>query len=448
MYIYYNHYILSVKNNSGIRFLIGNSMFGEEKFFFRFDSNQMKIMERLINGEGIKVEIIEKTLGSTNLNKLIKLNVFLNSMIDKNSIDSRSKAFYFNNNMFKVDDKIKEKTVLILGIGGIGTHVAWNLAVMNVGKLILVDHDVVELSNLNRQILYDSDDIGKNKTDALNDKLTKVSKTEIKVIKKLIDTKHKLETIISNEKPNLIIKSLDSPPMFPFWLDDLSLKYRTPYITGITLNGVPMIGPTYIPGVSCSYTDFFKDEDINYHFGGIGSSLGVIFYNISAEIALEAFKLLAEVGNLEYVDKVKMVDYITGKTAVIYPKQNKKLINETGIIHKTYILIAIISLISLIGYKYNNIMVTLINYINIIILPLFLFRSRKSTLQSIFVGSFVLCLLNVILAILNFNSLEFSVSFLQIIPTFSVLVGVVSIISCSLGNIGYSVKNKLLRRST
>ncbi|MDY3119061.1 MAG: sulfur carrier protein ThiS adenylyltransferase ThiF [Peptoniphilus sp.] len=61
-----------------------------------------------------------------------------------------------------VNDAVKEATVAVLGCGGLGSNVAWILARLGVGKLILYDFDVVEASNLNRQN-YGAADIGKEK---------------------------------------------------------------------------------------------------------------------------------------------------------------------------------------------------------------------------------------------------------------------------------------------
>ena len=65
----------------------------------------------------------------------------------------------------EINDAVKDYTVAILGCGGLGSQVAWILARLGVGKLILYDFDVVEASNLNRQN-YSVSDIGKKKAEA------------------------------------------------------------------------------------------------------------------------------------------------------------------------------------------------------------------------------------------------------------------------------------------
>jgi molybdopterin/thiamine biosynthesis adenylyltransferase len=61
--------------------------------------------------------------------------------------------------------RLRGARVLVLGVGGTGSTAAWALAASGVGRLHCVDADVVELSNLNRQILYSEDDLGRPKVD-------------------------------------------------------------------------------------------------------------------------------------------------------------------------------------------------------------------------------------------------------------------------------------------
>lgn len=68
--------------------------------------------------------------------------------------------------------KLKKSTVLIAGAGGLGSPAALYLAAAGVGRLIICDHDRVELSNLNRQILHGTSDIGSFKSDSAEQTLS------------------------------------------------------------------------------------------------------------------------------------------------------------------------------------------------------------------------------------------------------------------------------------
>ena len=61
--------------------------------------------------------------------------------------------------------KLKKASVLIIGIGGLGSSVIQYLNAAGIGKIGIVDYDKVELSNLNRQLIYKKSDLGKSKVD-------------------------------------------------------------------------------------------------------------------------------------------------------------------------------------------------------------------------------------------------------------------------------------------
>ena len=58
-------------------------------------------------------------------------------------------------------ERLGKEVCLLLGAGGLGCSVAMGLARLGVGKLIIIDKDEVDISNLNRQILFEHEDVGK-----------------------------------------------------------------------------------------------------------------------------------------------------------------------------------------------------------------------------------------------------------------------------------------------
>jgi adenylyltransferase/sulfurtransferase len=77
--------------------------------------------------------------------------------------------------------KLKAASVLCVGAGGLGAPAAMYLAAAGVGKLGLVDFDVVDASNLHRQVIYGTPDVGKPKLDAARDRLTAMN-SSVKVV--------------------------------------------------------------------------------------------------------------------------------------------------------------------------------------------------------------------------------------------------------------------------
>ncbi len=77
-------------------------------------------------------------------------------------------------------EKLFAARVVLIGAGGLGSPAAFYLAAAGVGTLGIVDHDLVELSNLQRQILHTAADLGRNKTASAADRLRAIN-TDLKV---------------------------------------------------------------------------------------------------------------------------------------------------------------------------------------------------------------------------------------------------------------------------
>src|SRR6266511_1989778 len=71
----------------------------------------------------------------------------------------------------EVQKKLKAARVLLIGAGGLGSPMAMYLAAAGVGTLGLVDFDVVDFSNLQRQLLHGTDDVGRSKLASARDRL-------------------------------------------------------------------------------------------------------------------------------------------------------------------------------------------------------------------------------------------------------------------------------------
>ena len=94
---------------------------------------------------------------------------------------------------------LSKKSVLVLGVGGVGGYVVEALARSNIGTLILVDYDKVEESNINRQIIALNSTIGKSKVDVLEERIKDInSGCNVIKIDKFIDDSNFLELFNNN----------------------------------------------------------------------------------------------------------------------------------------------------------------------------------------------------------------------------------------------------------
>jgi molybdopterin-synthase adenylyltransferase len=128
----------------------------------------------------------------------------------------------------KGQDRLKKDHVLIVGVGALGTICAELLVRAGIGKLTLIDRDIIELSNLQRQLLFDEEDIGKPKAYVAKEKLSKIN-SEIKINEKSEDIDYKNVKGIGH--PDILIAATDNMES-RFLLNDYCLKNKIPLIYG------------------------------------------------------------------------------------------------------------------------------------------------------------------------------------------------------------------------
>ncbi len=105
--------------------------------------------------------------------------------------------------------KLKTKTVLIVGLGGVGGYVVTALARSGIEHFIIVDHDIVDITNLNRQIIATNSTIGKLKVDVTNDLLHDINNKIIIDKKPLFLTLENIDEVFS-QKIDFVIDACDT----------------------------------------------------------------------------------------------------------------------------------------------------------------------------------------------------------------------------------------------
>ncbi|AIS53345.1 UBA/THIF-type NAD/FAD binding protein [Thermoanaerobacter kivui] len=117
-----------------------------------------------------------------------------------------------------------------VGAGAIGTHVLWNFVAMGIKKITVVDFDVVEESNLNRQLFYCYEDIGKYKVEVLAEKIKKLDpQVELIIYKEKISSVQDIEKYIANK--TLVIKSFDTPENATEWVNEVCVNIKATEIS-------------------------------------------------------------------------------------------------------------------------------------------------------------------------------------------------------------------------
>ena len=194
----------------------------------------------------------------------------------------------------KGQEKLRKSSVAIAGIGALGSNTAELLARAGVGKLILIDRDVVELSNLQRQRLFDEDDIGKPKALAAKEHLSKINH-DIE-INSVIDDLN-LENIGKIIKDvDLILDCTDNLET-RFLINDFCIRNKIPFVYSSAVGGkgyVFDIIPTKTPCLRC-----FLKEAAQLDTCETVGVLNTITALISPIQVNEAIKILLNKNNIE-----------------------------------------------------------------------------------------------------------------------------------------------------
>ena len=124
-------------------------------------------------------------------------------------------------------EKLRKAKVCVVGVGGIGNPVVTQLTAMGIGKLKIVDRDIIEISNLHRQHLYTEEDIGKVKVEAAKARLEQInSSVQIEALPNSV-TKYTAENIVKGF--DIVVDALDSIDA-RYALNDACIKLNIPLI--------------------------------------------------------------------------------------------------------------------------------------------------------------------------------------------------------------------------
>lgn len=155
--------------------------------------------------------------------------------------------------------KLKNAKACVVGIGGLGNPIATRLVAMGVGKIRIVDRDVIELSNLHRQTMFDESDIGQVKVEVAAKKLKKMNPDVI--IEALPVSVNDYTALDIIESCDVVIDALDSVNA-RYSLNKACVKSNIPFVTGAAV-GVSGQVFTIIPHQTACYHCIFPSLDEN-----------------------------------------------------------------------------------------------------------------------------------------------------------------------------------------
>lgn len=193
----------------------------------------------------------------------------------------------------KGQSRLSGSKVAVVGVGGLGTVSSLYLALAGVGKLVLIDQDIVETKNLHRQVLYTPDDMDYPKAE--------IAATHLQQLNPLI----KVEAVSENVNASNVDRLLAGFDLVVDGLDNMATRYlvnracvkmKVPYVFGaaIGLEGnLSVFASPETPCLECVLPNLSDNDLLNCDTRGVvGATPGII----GAMQALEAIKVLAKIG--------------------------------------------------------------------------------------------------------------------------------------------------------
>ena len=216
--------------------------------------------------------------------------------LNKSQIERFSRQLVLKKIGPKGQKKILSARVLVVGVGGLGCPAAENLVRAGIGTIGLIDNDIINLSNIHRQSLFNSKDIKKSKVSVAAKKLKEINPfTKIKTYKTRL-TKNNIIKVIKNYE--IIIDGSDNFKT-KFLINDYCIKLKKKLIIGaISKFDGHVFTFDFKDKKTASLKNFYQenkisDDNLNCEFDGV---LGTTASIVGTTQANEALKMIMDIG--------------------------------------------------------------------------------------------------------------------------------------------------------
>ena len=209
--------------------------------------------------------------------------------------------------------KLKEARVLIVGMGGLGCPIALYLCGAGIGTLGLVDDDVVNITNLHRQVLYDEADIGQSKANCAIRHL-RAKNNDIQLIAHPMRlTQENAETLI--REYDIVVDACDNPST-RYLISDVCHQQGKPYVYGAIGAFQGQIGILCYKQDAPTYRSLFPDEETMCSLEADKGVIGTTPAVVGSIIANEVLKLIVGYGE-PLLGRLLIIDLLTLNTQLV-----------------------------------------------------------------------------------------------------------------------------------
>jgi hypothetical protein len=263
-----------------------NEIFWLKKFFPVWKANKLLCIGIPDSGTYVEVDYSDfsydliKNLVDKGVNLIeIKSSKILQGLYDKNMLTSSlitsRENLYFDFIGLNIENNklIFSKKILIFGAGAGGSSLAYLLAQIGFKEIIIVDNDIVELSDSKKSFVFDTSDIGKYKVEIIKRRLEETFHIKCNFLIQQANTLKEIEDIIKTFQPSFIVKACDPNLKFRLYLNEACFNNNIPFIHMAYSFDTIKVGPLFVPNATCcDYSTnqslievHGKNHDFNYH---------------------------------------------------------------------------------------------------------------------------------------------------------------------------------------
>ena len=194
--------------------------------------------------------------------------------------------------------RLRDARVVVLGVGGLGSWTALSLACCGAGELTLVDGDVVELSNLNRQVLFAADDIGRPKAHLAAAAIERFNPgIRVEAVARTLGSQSEIADAVAGS--SFVVDAADRPTHdIERWVNAACFGHGVPYITMSHFPPYARVGPLYVPGetgcFNCQERAYRRSYELYDHIvdqrrgsPSPAATLGPVCGFVGGQVALE-----------------------------------------------------------------------------------------------------------------------------------------------------------------
>lgn len=210
--------------------------------------------------------------------------------------------------------RLRAASVLVIGAGGLGAPVLQYLAAAGVGALTVIDDDIVETSNLQRQILHRDADVSRAKVDSARDALLRLDPNiQVRAIRDRLSPDNALDLFTSHD---LVIDGADNFAT-RYLSNDAAELTGTPLVWGTIFRFSGQVS-TFVPDQGPMLRDLFPDipEADSVPDCAEGGVFGVLCGTVGSAMATEAIKLICGIG-FPYIGRLLRYDALSGESRTL-----------------------------------------------------------------------------------------------------------------------------------